>query len=147
MLRLVAVFLISTLGMFGCKTPQPADVVGTWMITDEARHGLPPEMQKASGALVVSRDWTFEAKELPEELDVDGKAERRLNSGNGTWVLAHFDGGQQLDLEFHSFSSGKLDDRGPYGFPVEISWGWSARELYYFLGDPDQGRRVTLARR
>jgi len=139
---------MAVFGMIGCKTAQPADVVGTWTVTDQARQEFPLEVQRASGVLVVNADGTFEAKELPEELEpTNGKPQVRLASGNGTWVLLREDTGQQLELEFHKFESGDMGSGGGYGFPVDISSGWSSWELHYFLGDPDNAPRVTLVRR
>jgi hypothetical protein len=134
--------------MLGCKTVQPGDVVETWAMTDSARHELPLELQKASGKLVVNPDGTFSATELPEELDAsNAKPHVRLDSGDGSWTLAHFDGGQNIELEFHKLESDEPLNREPYGFPLDITRSWSAWELCYFLGDPDQARRVTLVRR
>jgi hypothetical protein len=148
MLRSAPFSLIALVGLLGCKTVQRTDVVGTWVVTDQARNQLPPEVQQAFGTLVVNADGTFDARQLPEQLQpTNAKAHIRLDSGGGTWVLQHEDAGQQLELEFHKFESGDADSGGPYGFPLDISRRWSTWELYYFLGDPDNAPRVALARR
>lgn len=149
MLRFLPIALL--FGMLGCKSVKTADVTGTWVITDQSRQNLPPGFQKASAKIVVNVDGSFAASELPEELHpvppYDMKPRMRLDSGNGTWKLASWDGAQHLQLEFHALASADEKSQGSYGFPLIISRERSAMSLYYSLGDPDQGQRVEFERK
>jgi hypothetical protein len=148
MWRLSPLLLLTFFGAFGCKTVRPMDVVGTWAMAYQSRNVLPAELQKASGMLVVNADGTFKSTELPEELHPIGGTRRlRLDSGGGIWSLARWDGEQHLELEFHEIAPADTEGSRRYGFPMELSRGWSGLDLYYFLGDPDEVRRITLTRR
>jgi hypothetical protein len=148
MSRFSLFLLLPFLGILGCRTARPADITGTWAITDQSRHKLPLGLQGAAGRLIVYADGTFGATELPEAMSpIDEKPRFRLNSGGGRWSLARWDGAQHLELEFHDLISGDTDDRTRFGFPIEISRGWSAWSLYYFLGDPDDAPRLNFTRR
>lgn len=97
----------------------------------------------------MSADGSFVASELPEELHpvppYDMKPRIRLDSGSGIWKLASWEGAQHLQLEFHNFPS--VDNKSSYGLPLTVSREWSAVSLYYFLGDPDEMRRVTFEKK
>jgi hypothetical protein len=148
MSRSLLFLLLPFLGILGCGTARPSEVTGTWAITDQSRHTLPLGLQSATVTLVVDADGTFAATELPEEMNpVDEKPRFRLDSGGGAWSLARRDGAQHLELEFHDLISGDTDDRRRFGFPIEISRGWSTLTLYYFLGGPDEGRRLNFTRK
>ena|SRR5436305_810392 len=144
---LVAMTFLLFFGMLGCKNVQPSDLTGKWVATDQSRKGWPPEFQKASAKIVVNADGSFVASELPEELHVNGKTQRRLDSGAGVWKLASREGAQQLQLEFHDLPSVDSDRRGSYGLPLTVSRGWSALTVYYSLDDPDEVRRVMFEKK
>jgi hypothetical protein len=144
---MMAMFLF-LLGMLGCKSVQPSDVTGTWVMNDQSRKELPPEFQKALAKIVVNADGTFVASELPEPLHpvppYDMKVRMRLDSGNGVWKLASWEGAQHLQLEFHDLPSADEKSKGSYGFPLTVSRGWAAISLYYSLADPDEARRAEF---
>ena len=74
-------------------------------MTDQSRKRLPSEFQKALARIVLNADGSFVASELPEELRPDAKPRMRLDSGNGGWKLASWEGTQHLQLEFHDLAS------------------------------------------
>lgn len=139
------------LGMLGCKSVQPSDVIGTWVMNAQSRKELPQEFQKALGKIVVKADGTFDASELPEPLHpippYDMKVRMRLDSGSGVWKLASWEGAQHLQLEFHDFPSADEKSKSSYGFPLTVSRGWSAISLYYSLADPDEARRAEFEKK
>ena len=140
--------LLFLFGLLGCKSVQPSDVIGTWVMNDQSRKELPPEFQKASGKIVVKADGTFDASELPEPLHpvppYDMKVRMRLDSGSGVWKLASWEGAQHLQLEFHDPPSADEKSKGSYGLTLSVSSGWSAIDLYYSLADPDEARRAEF---
>jgi hypothetical protein len=146
-LLLVAICLL-LFAMLGCRSVQPSDVVGTWIMNDQSRKELPPEFQGAIGKIIVNADGTFVASELPEPLHpvppYDMKVRMRLDSGNGTWKLASRQGAQHLQLEFRDIPSADENSKGSYGLPLIVSRGWSAIRLYYTLADPDEARTAEF---
>ncbi len=143
--------LLSLLGLLGCKNMQPGDLVGIWVMKDSSRHVLPIELQKAVPKIVLDANGTFVASEIPEELPPPPtqpynprRRNVRLDSGNGAWRLASREGKQQIQLNFQTME-GEKDV--PYGMQVEVSRGWSAVSLDYFLGDADEGRRISLEKK
>lgn len=61
-------------------------------------------------------------------------------TGSGTWKLG--DGGE-IRLTF-TFIKDWNQNELPYGTALGTSQGWSALTLYYYLGDPDERRRVEF---
>ena len=118
---------------------------------DASRQVLPTELQKASAKLVLDANGTFVASELPEELPLvapyDVKNRNvRLDTGSGVWKIVSREGKQQVQLDFHTMVGSK-EGGVPYGTQMDVSRGWSAVSLYYFLGDADEGRRVSFERK
>jgi hypothetical protein len=129
------------LGIFGCSNIQPPDVVGAWILMDRSRGALPAELKQAPARLVLNADGTFVASDLPGLFYFAGHHGARLDSGTGLWKLASREGKQQLQLEFQAIAGWK--DALPYGTQVEVSKG----VLFYFLGDADEGRRVSFEKK
>lgn len=151
MLRFLPIVLLLLFGMLGCKSVQPTELSGTWVMKETSRQVLPTELQKASAKIVLDANGTFAASELPEELPpappYDMKQRRvRMNSGSGVWKLVSREGKQQVQLDFHAMAGSKEGDV-PYGTQMDVSKGWSAVSLYYFLGDADEGRRVSFEKK
>lgn len=143
--------IVVLVAMLGCKSIKPADVTGTWVITDQSRQSLPSDLQKALAKIVVNADGSFVASELPEELQptppYDMKARVRLDSGSGVWKLASWEGSEHLQLEFRMLTSGNENRHVSYGFPLTVSSRWSVVTVHYFLGDPDESRRIEFERK
>jgi hypothetical protein len=151
MLRFLPIAIFLLFGMLGCKSVQPNELAGTWVMKDTSRQVLPTELQKASAKLVLDGNGTFSASELPEELPpappYDMKQRRvRLDTGTGVWKLVSREGKQQMQLNFHTMAGSKEGDV-PYGTQMNVATGWSAVSLYYFLGDADEGRRVSFEKK
>lgn len=141
--------LFSLLGMLGCKSVQPSNLAGTWVMKDSSRQVLPTELQNASPKVVLDANGTFVASEMPEELPptppYDVKRRNvRLDTGSGVWKLVSREGKQQVQLNFQTMEGNK---DVPYGTQLDVSQEWSAMSLYYFLGDADEGHRVSLERK
>jgi hypothetical protein len=133
--------LVSLLGMLGCNSVQPSDLAGTWVMKDDSRRILPAELQKASGKLVLDANGTFVASDVPGLFYFPGRHAARLESGSGLWKLVSREGRQQVQLDFQTIVGWK--DALPYGTQLNVSSG----SLYYFWGDPDEGRRASFEKK
>ena len=137
------------LGLLGCRSSKPADVIGTWVVTDQSRQRFLPSSQRSAAArIILDANGTFAAAELPEDL-LYGPPEAAdgLVTGGGTWKVVSREGRQQVQLQFNTITAGQ---RGsvPYGVMLNVSAVLGSEViLYYFQGgDADQGRRVEFKR-
>ena len=131
----VGLLLAIGLGLTGCNEAVQADVVGDWAMTQASHQYLPPDQQTMSARLTLRSDGRFAAVDLPGAFHgVVGVADR--NSGSGTWKLMMRDGRQQIQLAFDE----------SYGTQLEVVRSGNAWTLQYFLGDPDEGRKIELER-
>lgn len=146
MSRSKSIALLLFVGIAGCKSVQPRDLAGTWVISDASRQVLPPELKTDLAKIVLNRDGTFVASAMPGLFYFPQSRPARLESGNGAWELVSREGKQQIQLVFHAIADWNTTDL-PYGTPLEVSRGWSAMSLYYFIGDPDEGRRIEFERK
>jgi len=115
-------------------------------MTDASRQVLPSELQKASAKIVLDPNGTFVASDMPGLFFFPGYRDARLESGSGFWKLVSREGRQQVQLEFHAITDWKQTEL-PYGTQLDVSKGWSALSLYYFLGDADEGRRIEFKKK
>ena len=126
---------VLALGLVGCNEPKTTDMVGTWNLTAASRPYLPPDMANLSPRLVLSADGRFTATDLPGEfygsLDVVEQY-----SGKGKWSFITKDGRQQI----------QLNPDGAYGTQFDIANDGGAWKLRYFLGDPDEHRRLEYVK-
>ena len=145
MLLSIIVFLFA---ITGCQEMKTSEVAGTWVMKEESRKLLIPEVENSTGQINVLTDGTFVAKELPYRGYFEsGKYidKWRVISGSGTWKFLDISGLQNLYLGFDKFSFEKAEDQSvSYGFPLVISKGWSKIGLYYDLSDPDMHMRVEF---
>jgi hypothetical protein len=148
MLKLLplAMLVLSSFGMSGCHNIQPSDLTGTWLMKDSSRQALPTDLQKASPKLVVDAKGSFVASDMPGLFYAPGARAARLESGSGAWKLISSDGKQQVQLDFREIDDWNKSNL-PYGTQLNVSRGWSAVSLFYFLGDADEGRRIDFERR
>ena len=137
--------LLGLLGMFSCRSIDPADVVGTWVVTTESRrHFLSAAQQKAIAKIVLETNGVFVAFEVPEDLLYGPReAGSGLVTGRGIWKLVSAEGRQQVRLEFGVITVGQRDNV-PYGTHLNVS---GSSSLYYFQGDPDQARRIEFEKK
>jgi hypothetical protein len=145
MLRLLSITMLLCLGLLGCGRVQPTDVTGTWAMKESSRQILPVELQKNSAKIVLSANGTFVASDLPGIFDFPPEP-ARLDGGSGVWKLVSREGKQQVQFDFEMISSGKIKNL-PFGMQMDVSDGWTAVSLYYFLGDPDEGLRVAFEKK
>jgi hypothetical protein len=148
MLRLLppAMLVLLSFGMLGCKTVQPVDLVGIWLIKDSSRQILPPELQKAIPNVVVEANGTFVVSDMPGLFYIPGRRAARLESGSGVWKLVSREAKQQLQLEFRAIANWKETDL-PYGTQLDVTRRWPAVRLSYFLGDADEGGRIDFEKK
>lgn len=133
--------LFTLLGVLGCRSVQLSDLVGTWMMKDTSTRSLPADLQNASANIVLEANGTFVASDMPGLFYFPGRHPAQLESGSGVWKLVSHDGKQQVQLNFKTISDWK--DVLPYGTQLDVSKG----SLFYFLGDPDEGRRVAFQKK
>jgi hypothetical protein len=133
-------------GILGCKTVQPGDLTGTWQMKDSSRQVLPPELQKASPKIVLDANETFIVSDIPGLFYFPGSRPALLESGIGVWKLVSREGKQQVQLDFHAIADWKETDL-PYGTQLEVTKGWSAVSLFYFLGDADERGRIDFEKK
>ena len=125
-------------GVLGCSSGKPDDVIGTWVITEASRRRLPADAQKANAQLVLQADGSFVATDLPGLFSREERDAGILDSGRGVWRFVWLGGEQQLLLEFRQRTN--TTDTTPFGRGLLVSRG----SLYYFIGGPDVGLRVSL---
>ena len=135
---LLAIILLIPLA--GCTKAKPEELVGTWRIVEGSRRVLPAHLKNAPAMIVLSGDGKFVVSALPGFLNVPPE----LDSGGGVWKLISRDGRQQLQLELRS-RQGNAPEVS-FGATLEISKGFRNPSLYYFIGDPDEGRMVEFER-
>jgi len=92
-------------------------------------------MAGLSPRLVLSADGWFTATDLPGAFHgTEGVVDR--NSGSGSWKFITKDGRQQIQVSFD----------GDYGTQFEIAKDGGVWRLFYFLGDPDEHRRLEYTK-
>ena len=119
------------LGLAGCNEPKKGDMIGTWNLTATSGRYLPSDMANISPRLVLSADGRFTATDLPGEFHGSLDVVERF-SGKGSWTLITKDGRQQIQLN--------PDDA--YVTQFDIANDGEVWKLLYFLGDPDEHRRL-----
>jgi hypothetical protein len=139
--KLQAFVFLFVLGSVGCKNVQPRDIAGTWVINDAARKFLPTELQNASAQIVLGTNGRFVASDMPGLFYSPARFAARLESGTGSWKLVPGEGKQQVQLDFQTIKNWK--DNLPYGTQLDVA----DKSLVYFLGDADEGRRITLVKK
>jgi len=130
----------------GCKSVQPSELLGSWLMTDSSRQAVPSQLQKASARIALYPNGTFVASDMPALFFFPGHCEARLESGTGVWKVVSIEGQQQVQLNFQTIADWNKTDL-PYGTQLNISTGWSKVSLYYFIGDPDEGRMIEFERK
>lgn len=138
MLRYLPIVLLSFFLVLGCKSVQPGDLTGTWVMKDRSRRVLPAELQRASAKIVLDANGTFVASDIPGLFYFPGRHAAQLDSGSGVWKLVSREGKQQSQLDFQVIAGWK--GALPYGTQLDVSKG----SLFYFFGDADEGRRVSF---
>jgi hypothetical protein len=146
MTKSVLILLLFTVFNTGCNDVQSHDLRGTWVIKDSSRQVLPPTLRNASAQIFLAADGSFTVSDIPGLLYFPGKRDVGLESGRGSWRLDSHDGSQFVLLTFDDLTGSKPIDL-PYGAQLDLSKGWSETNLYYFIGDADEGRKVEFQKR
>ena len=122
-------------GTIGCSAANPDDLVGTWSMTEGSRRYLAAEIARVSPRLTLTSNGTFTADEYPR---LGFRAEKwRTYSGRGTWTTQKNDGTGDVRLRFDDDFGGQLWISNVPGSPTT---------LYFWVGDPDSGRRIQFTR-
>ncbi len=91
----------------------------------------------------MASNGTFVASDLPGIFYSPGQHDARLETGSGVWKLVTREGEQQVQLKFQKIRDWKENDL-PFGTQLDVSRAWTAVNLFYFVGDPDQGERIDF---
>ena len=134
---------ILLLGMLGCKSVESSDLAGTWVMKDASRQVLPAGLQKASAKIVMASNGTFLASDIPAIFYFPGQHEARLEPGSGDWRVVSREAGQQVQLNFREIRDWNKKEL-PFGAQLDVSRAWTSTTLSYFVGDPDQGKRIDF---
>jgi hypothetical protein len=137
--------LLLLLGAMACKKIQMTEMTGTWIMNDSSRQVLPTELQKSVPKIILSPDGTFSTVDLPGFFYFPGQRALRLESGSGNWKLMSSEGKQQIQLTFRTIADWNEKDL-PYGGQLDLSRGWSRIELFYFMGDADEGKEIDFTK-
>ncbi|HKW63420.1 MAG TPA: hypothetical protein VJN89_12805 [Candidatus Acidoferrum sp.] len=113
---------------------------------EASRQILPAKLQKASPRLVLNADGSFTASDMPALFHEPGVRQAKLESGSGLWKLVGEGSNQEVQLDFHSITDWK-EANLPYGMQLDVSRGFSTTVLFYFLDDPDEGKRVEFEKK
>lgn len=136
----------------GCAGVSSQELVGEWEMREESVSLMLPALVGDRPSLTLRSDGTFSATNLPSEI---GRGENPVTHGkwklegpgneSGRLAAALWQGGLQLQLDFKRrelsgaevrFSSREFMAHSYRGEPV----------IFYFRGDPDEGRRVEYLR-
>jgi hypothetical protein len=136
--------IVAGMASAGCtmRDVSMSDLSGTWTMTGESRKYLGSEGLAAT--IRLDQGGTFSAREVPGSLlHVEATARSRSVTGDGTWKLTARDGRQEVRLVFDAIAS-PSNHRIPYGTQLHVWRSRSSLLLFYFEGDPDDGRRIEF---
>ena len=142
-LAALALVLLS-IGSSGCRKTQASELTGTWVLNSGSRGRIPTPLRQCSPRVILNPDGTFQAFELPGYFSTD-ELPAKLDSGKGTWTLRNMEGGEVIQLNFDSITSGSTELPVPYGNQLWIS-RWPSVSLDYSVGGPDTGLRMEFER-
>jgi hypothetical protein len=139
--------LVCLIAVVGCGgLDQTAnDFVGSWAVTKDSRSVLPVESRQADGKLTLAKNGEFVSYGVPGELlySMPGMNAAIPVSGVGTWRLGKVDNNAAILLTFRSID-GATEYKVPNGTQLLIDNLGRQTVLYFFLGDPDGGKRVDF---
>jgi len=137
-------FLFPLLATPGCGRAhfEARHFFGTWRIVERT----PPSAAVGSGAaeIVLRSNGTFTATNVPADwLAPIRKVPSRLSLLTGTWAID-----DRLDSDRLLLSIQKADKELPVPYGAELMPDGSpdAPALFYYVGDPDENRRVFFKR-
>jgi len=121
---------------WGCdfKTPTEKNIVGVWAISPSAKEKL--THFDPSGAMFFNGDHTFTAQNLPSEMFGGLLKDESTISGSGEWAL------DKAKLRLH-FKAVNKEQNASVGTVLEVQEK-TPPILFFYLGDPDEGRVVAF---
>lgn len=144
MARTILLIIFLLFGIMNCnKLSTDNDIVGTWVMRDSSRKHLPVASRKAPAEIILNTNRTFIASNIPGLLYVDPPGILKLDTGSGVWSILTLESGDRLQLEFRTSADGKKVTI-PFGTQFFVSKGLSTVSLYYYIGDPDEGRKIEF---
>lgn len=111
---------------------------------EASRRVLPIELRKASPKIILHADGTFVASDLPGLFYFPERHPLQLETGAGVWRIGSrrsLEEYQEVQLDFQVLAGWKG------AFPIGTQLAVSRGSLFYFLGDPDSGRRVAFEKK
>jgi hypothetical protein len=85
-LKFLPIALLLCFWGLGCKSIQPGDLTGTWVMTEASRKVLPAELQNASAIIVLGANGTFVASDMPGLFYVPSRSSRFQEEACSTFV-------------------------------------------------------------
>ncbi len=144
--------MLCLLLVVACSLPDSAELAGTWVPIE----GTPDFIDLSFGdvndtlrlpeqpRLVLSEDGQFQAAFLPR---LSYFEDVQVVSGQGTWAVTYKSGLPTVSLTFHQVDG----EGGSLEFRLRISdqvndLNLGDLKLFFYIGDPDSGRRFTFER-
>ena len=122
------------------SSPTGRDLAATWTIAEESWSLLSSEYRAEKVSLSLRSDGTFDAVDLPGELlYIEKPARDSVVSGSGRWELKR----EELTLDFTETNHAP---RSTYRTSMLVEGDQQNPLLYYYSGDPDEGRRIYFVR-
>jgi hypothetical protein len=132
----ISAITLVVFSFFGCdcRTIKENNLLGVWRIPSSEKNRLSNFHQ--NNEIILNSDHTFIANNLPVEI-FDNLFDNKYNSisGGGSWYLDKL----KLRLIFILINN-KTTSAGTV---FEIQTG-KVPIMFFFLGDPDEGRRIEL---
>ena len=117
-----------------------SELTGTWSMTPESK--TRSSSKRGVATIVLRQAGTFSVREVPGSL-LAVRPDAPLVTGGGRWKLVEKNGEQQIELVFESIVTPHQFTL-PFGTQLHISSGRTGVLLYYFEGDPDDGKRIEF---
>lgn len=137
-----------------CRPVAEQQLVDTWTVSAESLHLLPSE-QQVRGQLELGPQGIFKARELPGELfgagqPVTGSGEWRLVGEESTRTTQSLDllweGHQTIRLSLATQIESGEERAREYGSELYVQNTGKGLQLYFYSGDPDEGRWIYFSR-
>lgn len=155
MRRCFPAIAILALAAMSCTPASSSDLIGTWTISDDSRELLArPPGADSSARMVLREEGTVDYHDIPGELfgregTVTGRGEWSMDEGRpgiGGVLELLWEGRQTVNLTLSDVSEGDPSNI-PFRTGMRVGGGEGGRSLYFFIGDPDSGKRVVFSQR
>jgi hypothetical protein len=116
------------------------------MLTEQTRTPVTSQPRQATGTIDFEQGGRFSARDVPVGiLGTQRTQQPHVFSGAGTWKLVSKGGSQEVELLFQEMQN-SVSLRTPYGTRLIIGERGTSIVLFFFDGDPDEGRKVEFQR-